>query len=478
MRHAKRRALLGRLMLYPELIAETIVRRIGRDKLQKSFLCCDLPWSDQFSGQGTTYVAMRLLTKAFGKHGVQLRTRLLSTCERDRACQQFLQRQHPGVCNWADEDSGVTGMRSRRSDFSGRLAMDMARLRLSEKRLCTTHLRKCPVLHSQLRVGGTPCTDFSNAGKRKKLQGETIGCTISWLRQSAAAELSVHENVSISIHIITFWRKTLSIIAKAYIYIYVCVMSNLCCISVDAARSGHSHGLWRKPSVGLITPGPLMSNLQISGSLSSRGEEPTGSAWTSGWRWSAIPWTSMLRWRLHLRGKCQRFLLAFCKGSLQRELISRLQFGRLSEQSAHAGMLRCAAVRLRGNLLTGSDQACKHFGACTGQSSRNGLGGLFFISMITPGPGAHGRPAVAGMHAMFSFRQIQGWPCVWEQLLFLYFSRIPTIKCSMGPLWVNSWRRALLRQELQASMGWPADLAADMTGTFLSALFVKSTQWW
>ena len=162
----------------------------------------------------------------------------------------------------------------------------------------------------------------------------------------------------------------------------------------------------------------------------------------------------------------------------------KVSFGILQGVFATRADLK-AAVReaLRAKCTCGNAQVC----GCTfegqladGQrSSLQAFRSMYrakFISMITPGPGAHGRPAVAGMHAMFSFRQIQGWPCVWEQLLFLYFSRIPTIKCSMGPLWVNSWRRVLLRQELQASMGWPADLAADMTGTFLSALFVKSTQ--
>lgn len=224
-RAARRRRLLAGILRYPELIAETLVRRIGKDKLRRSFLCADLPWSDQFSGQGTTYVAMNLLTKAFKKHGIELRPRLLSTCERVAACQKLLQNQHPGVCNWADEDSGVIGTRSRKREFSHRLDHDMRCLRLAGRRLCTTHNRACQVLHSQLRVGGTPCTDFSMAGKRRKLDGDTMGCTISWLRQSYAAELAVHENVRV-LPSKTYVTKYIYINIYTYIHIYLsdCVL--------------------------------------------------------------------------------------------------------------------------------------------------------------------------------------------------------------------------------------------------------------
>ncbi len=59
---------------------------------------------------------------------------------------------------------------------------------------CVRHGSCCKVKRDDLTIGGSSCTDYSSAGKRKGTEGKNLGATLALCRRFAESRLGLHEN--------------------------------------------------------------------------------------------------------------------------------------------------------------------------------------------------------------------------------------------------------------------------------------------
>ena len=79
---------LRKLLAYPTVIVDALVKAVGKDQIRRSMLCGQLRFGTLFSGMCTTEQALRILKCELKRHDIEFQPSLQYTCDIDRSCQK------------------------------------------------------------------------------------------------------------------------------------------------------------------------------------------------------------------------------------------------------------------------------------------------------------------------------------------------------------------------------------------------------
>lgn len=171
--------------------------RLGAS-LERSLLNARMTYSTQFTGMGTVEAAMEIAQEQASRCGLALRASLASTTDLATTCRTLLLAATPMESCVFDNILGAVkfpnSVHNPAASLNRRLSLAM-KARLAEQAFCHRHQRKCCIPRPFLLAAGTPCVDWSAAGKRLGFKGPTTGCTLAWLRLAATCGVALHENV-------------------------------------------------------------------------------------------------------------------------------------------------------------------------------------------------------------------------------------------------------------------------------------------
>lgn len=170
--------------------------------------------SSSFSGIATEITAGQCIEAAAAAHiasaldsgvaplPVPIKYKCLHCIEKSSPCQEELLHNKRGPdCLFGDIMTfcppALQAHVDATEEFDGEFLKQLA---FAEPRLagwCVKHGRVCPLLRADQHTAGTPCTDYSNWGLRKKGQGPTAKLFAVWiaLRRSLREPVLLHENV-------------------------------------------------------------------------------------------------------------------------------------------------------------------------------------------------------------------------------------------------------------------------------------------
>jgi len=195
---------------------QRVLQSAGLSSLELLHLISDrtITTSSSFSGIATEITAGQCIEAAAAAHiasvldsGVAplpapIKYKCLHCIEKASVCQEeLLHNTHGPDCLFGDIMTFCPPALQAQVDATVELDGGLLKqLAFAEPRLagwCLKHGRVCPLLRADQHTAGTPCTDYSNWGLRKKGQGPTATLFAVWiaLRRSLREPVLLHENV-------------------------------------------------------------------------------------------------------------------------------------------------------------------------------------------------------------------------------------------------------------------------------------------
>jgi hypothetical protein len=164
-------------------VVQTLKKHIPDTDLKTTMLCDRLRVSTSFSGAGTIEIGMHHLKIAVASElGHTFEPTSVSACDINKFCQELLVRHAPhvfqDVMDRLPEKMHKSLGQSSPQDTMGTIA----RARLRTRSWCTVCNKLCQVPVSDFDMSGSPCTDWSMIGKRRKAAGPCLPLFLVWAR--------------------------------------------------------------------------------------------------------------------------------------------------------------------------------------------------------------------------------------------------------------------------------------------------------
>ena len=169
---------------------------MGPVNVRRSSLCSARRTTSFFSGLGTAEVAWKAIGGALCRLGLPFQLRQAFSCEVDRTCQQLLQLYNEGhvytdlMDMMSTPGLDIEGTFEQQAEVVGRAAVRTCAV-------CARCRRRCPVVRGDIDTSGSPCQDWSVAGRRLGSSGKRIHLLLTWMRWHRVMEtpIIIHENV-------------------------------------------------------------------------------------------------------------------------------------------------------------------------------------------------------------------------------------------------------------------------------------------